>query len=56
MNQLTDRFVPRAYSFGMAQKNPPPSFDVQGDLKTDYALIATGVGAALLALAYLLLT
>lgn len=41
----------------MARKNQlPPSFDVQGDLKTDYALIATGVGAALIALAYLLLT
>jgi hypothetical protein len=34
----------------------PTSFDVQGDLATDYALIATGVGAALIALAYLLLT
>ena len=41
----------------MARKNQlPTSFDVQGDLKTDYALIATGVGAALIALAYLLLT
>jgi hypothetical protein len=42
----------------MARKNPPRSldFDVQGNLKTDYALIATGVGAALAALVYLLLT
>ena len=40
----------------MAQKNQlPTSFDVQSDLKTDYALIASGVGAALIALAYLLL-
>lgn len=40
----------------MDQKEPlPNSFDVHGDLKTDYALIATGVGAALIALAYLLL-
>jgi hypothetical protein len=31
------------------------SFDVQDDLRTDYALIATGVGAALVALVYLLL-
>jgi hypothetical protein len=28
---------------------------VQDDLRTDYALIATGVGAALVALVYLLL-
>jgi hypothetical protein len=43
----------------MAKRSEPPSFDVQGDLrvdlKTDYALIVTGFGAALLALAYLLL-
>ena len=29
--------------------------DMQEDLRTDYALIATGVGAALVALIYLLL-
>ena len=40
----------------MARKNDPLSFDVQGDLRTDYVLIATGVGAALVALVYLLLT
>jgi hypothetical protein len=41
----------------MARKNQlPMSFDVQGDLKTDYALIAMGFGAALIALAYLLFT
>jgi hypothetical protein len=40
----------------MARKNQPSSFDVQGDLKTDYVLIAAGVGAALVAFAYLLLT
>jgi hypothetical protein len=48
----------------MAKRNHPASFDVrdklQGepkpDLRTDYALIATGVGAALLAFAYLLFT
>jgi hypothetical protein len=32
------------------------SFDIQDDLGTDYALILTGVGAALIALVYLLLT
>jgi hypothetical protein len=36
-------------------KQSQTSFDVQDDLRTDYALIATGVGAALIALIYLLL-
>jgi hypothetical protein len=36
----------------MAQKTYPSSFDPQA---VDYALIATGVGAALIALIYLLL-
>jgi len=40
----------------MARRNDPTSFDVQSGLKTDYVLIAAGVGAALLAFAYLLLT
>jgi hypothetical protein len=48
----------------MAEKNHPAWFEVQGDvqgdlngdLRTDYALIAAGVGAALLAFVYLLLT
>lgn len=31
------------------------SFDIQDDIRTDYALIATGVAAALVALVYLLL-
>jgi len=39
----------------MAQKTCDPMFDPQRDLATDYALIATGVGAALIALIYLLL-
>ena len=39
----------------MAQKTYPATFDPQVDLGTDYALIATGVGAALVALIYLLL-
>ena len=39
----------------MAQKIHPSSFDPQADLATDYALITTGVGAALGALIYLLL-
>ncbi len=40
----------------MADKTYKPSFDVQEDLGTEYALILTGVGAALLAFVYLLLT
>jgi hypothetical protein len=39
----------------MADKINPSSFDAR-DLRIDYALIATGVGAALIALLYLLLT
>jgi hypothetical protein len=37
------------------RKETQTSFHVQDDLRTDYALIATGVGAALVALVYLLL-
>ncbi len=40
----------------MAQKTYPSSFDPQRDIGTDYALIATGVGSALVALVYLLLS
>ncbi len=36
-------------------KETRTSFDAQDDLRTDYALIVTGVGAALVALVYLLL-
>lgn len=36
----------------MDRKNPQPPID---DLRTDYALIATGIGATLFALLYLLL-
>jgi hypothetical protein len=39
----------------MTQNSPQPSFDPRRDLRTDYVLIATGVGAALTALIYLLL-
>ena len=39
----------------MAQKTYQPSFDPKSDLGTDYALIAIGVGAALIALIYLVL-
>jgi hypothetical protein len=38
----------------MAQKNYP-SFDPKAGLTTDYALIASGVGSALIALIFLIL-
>jgi hypothetical protein len=39
----------------MAQKTYPSSVDSQSGIGTDYALIATGVGSALIALIYLIL-
>jgi hypothetical protein len=39
----------------MTQKPQQPSFEPRGDLRTDYVLMATGIGAALIALIYLLL-
>lgn len=39
----------------MTQKSHQPSIDPRRDLRTDYVLIAVGVGAALIALIYLLL-
>jgi hypothetical protein len=39
----------------MAEKPYPSSLDPQSGIWTDYALIATGVGTALIALIYLLL-
>ena len=39
----------------MAQNTYDPMLDPQRDLATDYALIATGVAAALIALIYLIL-
>jgi hypothetical protein len=39
----------------MARKTCPSTFDPQRDIGTDYALIATGVGSALIALLYLIL-
>jgi hypothetical protein len=40
----------------MAKKINKQSFDIHDDLGTDYVLILTGVGAALIAFVYLLLT
>jgi hypothetical protein len=39
----------------MAEKTDHPSFDPRSDIGTDYVLIATGIGAALVALIYLIL-
>jgi hypothetical protein len=39
----------------MARKTHQSSFDPQAGIGTDLALIATGVGAALIALIYLIL-
>ena len=39
----------------MTQKTPQPSLDPHRTISTDYMLIGTGVGAALIALIYLLL-
>jgi hypothetical protein len=39
----------------MAQKTCPSSLDHNASLGTDYALIAVGVGSALIALVYLVL-
>jgi hypothetical protein len=39
----------------MAQKTIRPLFDPKADIRADYALIATSVGAALVALIYFIL-
>jgi len=39
----------------MTRKNPQPSLDPNADIGTDYALIAAGIGATLIALIYLVL-
>ncbi|MDB5607708.1 MAG: hypothetical protein JWP25_4608 [Bradyrhizobium sp.] len=39
----------------MAEKTYQSSFDPQRDIGTDYALIATGISTALIALIYLIL-
>ena len=39
----------------MTERTYPSSFDAKADLGTDYALIAASVGAALIALIYLVL-
>ena len=55
---FTNGLGSRALTTKMAQRTYEPLFDLdpQRDLGTYYILIATGVGAALIALVYLLLT
>jgi hypothetical protein len=52
---FTERRGGLSYLTAMAQKTLPSSFDPKAGLGTDYALIATGVTAALFALIYLIL-
>jgi hypothetical protein len=52
---LHRRSGPPALNRGMAEKTYQSSFDPQRDVGTDYALIATGIGTALIALIYLIL-
>ena len=40
----------------MMTKTRDPLFDLKDDLRTDHALILVGIGTALMALIYLLLT
>jgi hypothetical protein len=40
----------------MFTKTSEPMFDLKDDLKTDHTLILVGIGAALIALIYLLLS
>ena len=44
-----------SYTSAMAEKPFRASFDPKADIGTDYALIAIGVGSALIALIYLIL-
>ena len=46
--------LPLPYTLRMGPQQP--ALDMQDDLRTDYALILVGTAAALIALAYLLLT
>ena len=57
VSYFTEDFSPEAYTSAMVQRTEPLlDLDPQRDIGTDYILIATGVGAALIALVYLLLT
>ena len=53
---FTEGWAGLPYTSEMAPKTSQTPFDPQADLGTDYALILTGVGSALVALIYLILT
>ena len=55
VNGLTDPGKARPYCPGMTQIPHQAMPEPKPDLSTDYALIAAGVGASLIALLYLLL-
>ena len=55
MNWLTDPGKARPYCPGMIKSLTQAMLEPQTDFSTDYALIAAGVGASLIALLYLLL-
>jgi len=52
---FTENHGSLSYLTAMAQKTLPSSFDPKAGLGTDYALITTGLTAALFALVYLIL-
>jgi len=55
VNWLTDPGKVRPYCAGMPQSPTRAMLEPKTDFSTDYALIAAGVGASLIALLYLLL-
>ncbi len=55
MTCFTKGLAGLSYISEMAQKTLPSPQDPKADVRTDYALILAGVGAALLALIYLIL-
>ena len=55
VNWLTDPGKARPYCPGMIKSPTQAMLEPQTDFSTDYALIAAGVGASLIALLYLLL-
>lgn len=55
MSCLTGSLCRSPYGVAMLTKISQPMSDLKDDLRTDYALIALGVGIAVTALIYLLL-
>jgi hypothetical protein len=55
VNCLTSNRFRTVYKIAMTDESYP-ALDSMDDLRTDYLLIATGIGAALIALVYLLMS